>query len=325
MLSRVASSIYWMARYIERAENVARVIDVNLMMLLDLPGGHNQWEPLVNVTGDHERFVARYGQDTQENVMQFLTFDTENPNSILSCLRAARENARTIREVISSEMWEQVNTFHLKVEEAARRKVLETPSDFYASVKLASHLFNGVTNATMSHGEAWNFCRMGRMLERADQTTRLVDMKYFILLPTVHDVGTAYDDIQWAAVLRSASGFEMYRKRYGRIDPQQIIEFLLLDAQFPRAVHYCLVQADESLHAIAGSPTGAFTNLAEQRLGNLRSHFAFSRVDEVIVSGMHEYLDAMQAKLNVVGDAIRATFFDVQLATTNATSNHREK
>lgn len=325
MLSRVADSIYWMARYIERAENVARAIDVNLMMLLDLPGGHDQWVPLVNTTGDHGRFMARYGADTQENVVQFLTFDTENPNSILSCLRTARENARTIREVISSEMWEQVNTFYLKVEEAARRRALETPSDFYASVKLASHLFNGVTNATMSHGEAWNFCRAGRMLERADQTTRLVDMKYFILLPTVHDVGTAYDDIQWAAVLRSASGFEMYRKRYGRIDPQRIIEFLLFDAHFPRAVHYCLVQADQSLHAISGSPTGSFTNLAEQRLGNLRSHFAFSRVDEVIMSGMHEYLDSMQAKLNAVDNAIRATFFDFQLVTADTASRHKEE
>ncbi len=216
MLSRVADSIYWMSRYIERAENVARFIDVNLHLMLDLPlGSAQQWQPLVDTTGDHEDFAKRYGTATQQNVIQFLTFDAENPNSILSCLRAARENARSVREIISSEMWEQLNEFYLMVNNAAdNANGLTDPQELFASVKMSSHLFQGVTDATMTHGEGWHFARLGRVLERADKTSRILDVKYFILLPTLADVGTAFDDIQWAAVLRSASAFEMYRKRY---------------------------------------------------------------------------------------------------------------
>lgn len=311
MLSRVADSIYWLGRYIERAENVARFIDVNVNLMIDLPPRTGeQWMPLVNTTGDAEAFAARYASDTRENVVQFLTFDRQNPNSIIACLAAARENARTIREVISSEMWEQINTFHLMVQQAASQGAeFEAAPQFYAEIRNACHTFAGTTNATMSHGEAWNFCRLGRMLERADKTTRLLDMKYFILLPTAADVGTAYDDIQWAAVLRSASGFEMYRKRYGRIDPHRIIEFLMTDRTFPRAVHYCLIEADHSLHAISGTPRGNFANPAEQRLGLLRAEFDFRRAEDVIQQGLHEHLDAIQVRLNDIGDAVFETFF----------------
>ncbi len=311
MLSRVADSIYWLGRYIERAENVARFIDVNVNLMIDLPPRTGeQWMPLVNTTGDAEAFAARYASDTRENVVQFLTFDRQNPNSIIACLAAARENARTIREVISSEMWEQINTFHLMVQQATNQGAeFEAAPEFYADIRNACHTFAGTTNATMSHGEAWNFCRLGRMLERADKTTRLLDMKYFILLPTVADVGTAYDDIQWAAVLRSASGFEMYRKRYGRIDPHRIIEFLMTDRSFPRAVHYCLIEADRSLHAISGTPRGDFANPAEQRLGLLRAEFDFRRAEDVIQQGLHEHLDAIQVRLNDIGDAVFDTFF----------------
>ncbi len=310
MLSRVADSIYWLGRYIERAENVARFVDVNVNLMIDLPrAGKEQWLPLVSTTGDSEAFCERYGDDSREHVIRFLTFDRENPNSIISCLSAARENARTIREVISSEMWEQINTFHLMVQDAALSGDLDPSPEFYNEIRNACHTFAGTSNATMSHGEAWNFCRLGRMLERADKTTRLLDMKYFILLPTVADVGTAYDDIQWAAVLRSASGFEMYRKRYGRIDPHRIIEFLMTDRAFPRAVHYCLIEADRSLHEISGTASGTFANSAEQRLGLLRAEFDFRRADDVIQEGLHEYLDALQVRLNQVGDAIFETFF----------------
>ena len=184
MLSRVADSIYWMGRYVERAENVARFVDVNLNLMLDAPTGvDQQWQPLVNITGDHEGFTKRYGEATQEKVIQFLTFDRENPNSILSCLRAARENARSVREIISSEMWLQLNQFYLMVNSAAvTTNGHETPHDFFTEVKLASHLFAGVTDSTMTHGEAWHFCQLGRKLERADKTSRILDVKYFILL-----------------------------------------------------------------------------------------------------------------------------------------------
>jgi uncharacterized alpha-E superfamily protein len=320
MLSRVADSIYWMSRYIERAENVARFIDVNLHLMLDLPGGANQpWHPLVETTGDDGDFSERYGEATQQNVIQFLTFDPENPNSILSCLRGARENARSVREVISSEMWEQLNQFYLMVNSAAAKSdSLTDPQELFASVKMSSHLFSGVTDGTMTHGEGWHFCQLGRKLERADKTSRILDVKYYILLPTVADVGTAFDDIQWAAVLRSASAFEMYRKRYGRIAPRRIVEFLMLDREFPRAVNHCLAAARESVHAISGTPSGMFRNPAEQLLGQLCSDLAYAEVDEIIDSGLHEYLDGLQTKMNQVGIGVGETFFAARMPAPSA-------
>ena len=312
MLSRVADSIFWMSRYIERAENVARFIDVNIHMILDLPvGSAEQWEPLVITSGDQEKFAAGYATGaTKENVIQFLAFDAENPNSILSCLRTARENARSVREIISSEMWEQVNTLYLMLKAPdSLRRAKESAHEFFTEIKMASHLFTGLAEATMSHGEAWHFSRLGRLLERADKTTRLLDVKYFILLPRVTDVGTPFDDIQWSAVLRSASAFEMYRKRHGRIAPERVADFLLLDREFPRAVHYCLIKAEESLHAISGTPVGTFCNPAEQRLGQLRSELGYARVADVLAVGLHQFLDSLQIKLNRVGDAIFETFF----------------
>ena len=311
MLARVADSIYWMSRYVERAENVARFIDVNLNLMLDLPAGSaQQWQPLVDITGDAAEFAKRYGTATQSNVIQFLTFDQENVNSIRSCLRAARENARSVREIISSEMWEQVNTFYLMViDPTARDRVRTAPYEFFREIKMASHLFEGLTNATLSHGDGWHFCRLGRVIERADKTSRILDVKYFLLLPSVSDVGSPFDDIQWAAVLRSTSALEMYRKRHHHLTPDRIVEFLLLDREFPRSIHHCLVKADESLHALSGTQVGTFCNAAEQQLGLLRAELAYTRVQDIIAAGLHEFLDALQTKLNQLGDNISATFF----------------
>jgi uncharacterized alpha-E superfamily protein len=311
MLSRVADSIYWMSRYIERAENVARFVDVNLNLMLDLPvGSTQQWQPLVDITGDTREFAARHGAATQQSVIAFLTFDTDNVNSILSCLRAARENARSVREIISSEMWEQLNESYLMVADAARRgDYPDDPQELFAAVKMASHQFAGVTDATMTHGEGWHFCQLGRMLERADKTSRILDVMFFLRLPTVEDVGTTVDDLQWAAVLRSASAFEMYHKRHGRIAPTPIVDFLLLDPEFPRAIHFCLRAARASAHAISGTPTGMFRNSVEQLLGALCSELAYAQVEDVIQSGLHEYLDVLQTRMNQVGTGIHETFF----------------
>lgn len=311
MLSRVADSMFWMSRYIERAENVARFIDVNLQMILD-GGGHQrgQWEPLVITSGDHKPFRERYGEATMENVLHFLTFDRQNPNSIISAVSSARENARTIRESISSAMWEALNTFYLMVRDAAvKSQFAETPHEFFTSVRNASHLFVGAAGATMSRGEGWHFCRMGRLLERADKTSRIVDVKYFVLLPSPADVGSPIDDNQWAAVLKSASALEMYRRQHGRISPTKVVDFLMLDREFPRAVFHCLDCADHSLHAISGTPVGTFGNLAEQRMGQIRSELAYLRVQDMITSGLHEFFDSLQTKLNLLGDAISQGFF----------------
>ena len=311
MLSRVASSIYWLNRYVERAENYARFIEVILNLSLDLPRDTaEQWEPLVATTGDHEAFLSRQKKATKESVIHFLVADSTNPNSILSCLTAARENARSIREIISTDMWEQVNRFYLMVTHAvADGMSSHNLHPFLADVKTASHLLLGITDATMSHGEGWHFARLGRLLERADKTSRILDVKYFILLPTATEVGTPFDIIQWSVLLKSASALEMYYKRYGRIAPNDVAAFLILDPTFPRAIRYCLIKGEDSLHAISGSEHGSYQNPAEKRLGRLRAELDFADIEDCISAGLHEFVDRFQTELNHVGDAVFETFF----------------
>jgi uncharacterized alpha-E superfamily protein len=310
MLSRVASAIYWMSRYVERAENVARFVDVNLNLALDFPEAAPQWEPLVATTGDTELFAKRYGEASRENVLSFLTFDLEAPNSIISCLQRARENARSVREVISSEMWEQVNRAYLMVMDAASsRTPLDAPHDFFTAVKQASQLFVGVTDLTMTHNEGWHFGRLARLLERADKTSRILDVKYFLLLPGVADVGTTVDELQWAAVLRSASAFEMYRKRHGPITPAKIVEFLMLSRSFPRSVRFCLDKGERSLHSITGTPVGTWSNAAEREMGRVVAELAYAETSAILATGLHQHIDDLQQRMNRVGDAVYATFF----------------
>jgi uncharacterized alpha-E superfamily protein len=314
MLSRVADSIFWMSRYIERAENVARFIDVNTHLAMDLGSdgvrAADQWAPLVITTGDDKLFVELYGEPDQHKAIEFLTFNERNPNSILSCLRAARENARTVREMISSSMWEELNKFYLMVCSAkAAGDLLDSSYEFFKQVKLASHLLEGITMATMSHGEAWHFARIGRLLERADKTSRILDVKYYVLLPSVDEVGTPLDTVQWSALLESASALEMYRKRFGRIRPADVADFLILDREFPRAIHFCLIKSEESLLAITGGERGRFGTVAEKRLGRVRSELDYTQINEIIDQGLHEFIDAFQIQLNKVGDAIHETFF----------------
>ncbi|MGW8195343.1 MAG: alpha-E domain-containing protein, partial [Desulforhopalus sp.] len=309
MLSRVANSIYWMCRYIERAENVARFIGVNLNLLLDMPAEkEKQWAPLIMTTGDQDLYEKKESIYNEEAVIWFLTFDRQYPNSILSCVAAARENARTIREVISSEMWEHLNQFYLElITEESIKMALHDPHRFYHIIKMRSHLFTGLMECTMSHGEAWNFARIGMMLERADKTSRILDVKYFMLLPQANLVNAPIDNIQWIAVLRSTSGFEMYRKELHQVTPHNVANFLIFDKQFPRSIYHCLAKAQTYLHRISGSPQGAATNLAEKRLGRLMADLEYTDIDEVIASGLHEFLDDLQTRLNLLGDAIGTT------------------
>jgi uncharacterized alpha-E superfamily protein len=292
----------------ERAENVARFVGVNLNLQLDLPMDRgDQWQSLIDTSGDTEVFKERYGVATQDSVVQFLAFDERNPNSIHSCLRAARENARSVRDTISSEMWEQVNRMHLSIR-GQQGVPEEGLLDFFHDIRMGGHLFDGLTNATMSHNEAWHFAKLGQMLERADKTSRILDVKYFILLPSARDVGTPYDDIHWSAVLKSVSGFEMYRKKYGRISPRDVVGFLVMDREFPRSIHFSIRSADISLHAITGTPPGSFVYTSEQRMGMMRAELDFASVDEIIREGLHEYLDSLQLKMNAIGDSLKNDF-----------------
>ncbi len=313
MLSRVAESVYWMSRSIERAENVARVVGVNLKLEIDLSGlAQEQWDPMVQVSGGHSDFQKRYDAATRANVIEFLTFDRKNPNSVASCVASARENARTVREMISSEMWGEINDFYLTVTALdARERALRDAADFFQQVQRTSHLIEGTKNETMEHGEAWHFSQLGRYIERADQTSRILDVKYFLLLPSASDVGNPVDDLQWSALLRSTSGFEAYRRTFGLVSRESVVAFLLFDRQFPRSVHHCVARAQTSLHAVTGTPLRRFQNQAEQQLGRLVSELDYSDASEVIGRGLHEFIDGLQGRFNQVGDAITASFFSL--------------
>jgi uncharacterized alpha-E superfamily protein len=323
MLSRVADSVYWMSRYVERAENVARFIDVNNNLALGAGETiEEQWAPLVYTTGDHGLFLERYGEFTRQQVLHFLMFDRDNPNSLLSCVEKARENARTIREVISSAMWEELNVFFHLVRAAAGRPVPQDEMHLFCNqVKRASHVLLGATRVTMSHGEAWHFARLGRLLERADNTSRIVDVQYYLLLPDPQDVGTSLDIVRWSAMLKSTSALEMYRRGHGRILPAKVADFLILDRLFPRSVHFCLIKAHESLQNVAGSFSGTFRTRAEQQMGRLRSEMDYTRIEEVIERGLHEYIDDLQTQLNAIGEAIYEDFFEVRPFVADLTTD----
>lgn len=324
MLYRVADSIYWMSRYVERAESVARVIDVNLKLSHEIgPEIANQWMPVVSTTGDQEAFLERYSRATWENVLQFLTFDEQNPNAILSCLRAARENAGSVRDVISYAVWEELNRFYHLVRSSQPQQVQAAPGEFFAQIRLSGYLLEGVAEATMSRGEAWHFRRLGRLLERADKTSRMLDVKSYQPLPSPldGDGAAAWERQHWSALLKATNALEMYRQAFGRTEPTQVVEFLILNRDFPHALRFCLTLAEQSLLLITGGTAGTCRNRAEQRLGRLRAQLAYAQIQDILSCGLHEFIDGFQAKLNQVDDAIRETFFADPSACARATAS----
>ena len=319
MLSRAASSVYWLARYVERAENTARFAEVNQYLTLDDESPNDQWGALVDAAGNGALFKELYDRagskgTTPENVLRFLLFDGRNPNSILSCVEQARENARTVREAISNPMWEEIQTMRSLVQDGANDAgVLQRPVAFLTEVRRSSHALFGVTNTTLLHDEGFHFAKMGRTLERADMTTRILDVKYFMLLPNGReDVGTPIDTIHWAALLKSASALQMYRQRHGRIAPKRVAAFLLLDKDFPRSVRFCLNEAERSMHAVTGTPLGDFRSRPEQLAGRLRSDLEFTRIEEILKRGLHEEIDRLQVDIGEIGAAIAERFFAVR-------------
>ncbi len=308
MLSRVANSIYWLARYIERAENVARSIDVNLQLQLDLPGEVRPWEPVIQIAGNADDFFKKYAHASFENALTFLTFDKENPSSIISCVAAARENARCVRERISSELWIAINQFYLKLSDPEMSKqVLAAPHAFYSSVKEFSQLTAGIIQGTMSHDVAWNFTHLGTLLERADQTSRILDVKYYILLPDVSMVGMALDTVQWNAVLKSVGAYEMFHRRNSNVTPHNVAEFLLLSEDFPRSLRYCLEKAEQCLKNIAFPIKSNAESI--RLLGKLRSDISFTTIEEIIEHGLHEQIEKVQIRLSELGNQIWKDFF----------------
>ncbi len=314
MLSRVADSLYWMSRYVERAENIARILDVNLQLMLDLPklGPEEEkklWDPVLRSTGDNEDFDQHHKSTSSENVIDFLTLNTKNSNSIINCLTTARENARHVREQISLEMWEEINRTYLWMKGQTLKKIQKLgPYEFFSSVKNASHLFQGITDGTMTHGEDWDFIQVGKFLERGDMVTRILDAndEIFVNTPTnLLNGGT----LQWSAILRSCSSHDAYRKFYvAQVEPDKVVEFLILNEFFPRSIRFCAGALDEALRRISGCQEERFTNQAEKLSGRLVAELNYSALEDIKTVGMHTYMDELQVKLNAIGEAIFQTY-----------------
>jgi uncharacterized alpha-E superfamily protein len=316
MLSRVANSIYWINRYIERAENYARFLGVNTSLALDTANISDamQWMPLIATTADEELFKELYGEPTQENVFNFLTFDERNLNSIYSCVMFARENARTIRENISIEMWEHINGFYHNIRHAAthRQNIIPNSREFLKEIVQGSQLLSGIEDSTISHTEGWHFGKLGRYIERADKTARILDVKYFILLPSMAEIGSVLDMIQWSGVLKSVSAFMMYRRTYGQLFPKKIIEFLILDKHFPRSVYHCTINAQYMLQNVLKAHRSSIKTSAMKKLAMLSSELYYTNVKEIIKYGLHEYIDRLQTIINEVNTEIHEAFFAIK-------------
>jgi len=315
MLSRVADSLYWMARYIERAENNARILDVNLQVTLDDDCSGDEadriaWEPILATLEDLTLFKKLYAVTNAEAVCEFVTFAKENPNSIRSCVAGARENARTVREFISSEMWERINSLYLWINSAETRQLYGSSAiDFYRHVVDYAHQFHGTTDATLTHGEGWNFLLVGKYLERADSSSRILDLKYHILLPRGEQVGGNVDTVQWQAVLKSCSAFEAYRKLHtGQVTPWSVAEFIILHDSFPRSIRYCVERLDTALHRISGCDRAHFANEAERLSGRLCSDLNYTTIGDIMKSGLHEYLDGIQRRLIEISAALHRQY-----------------
>lgn len=312
MLSRVANSLYWMSRYIERAENIARILDVNLQLLLDYRSLNEaqlreHWLPIVQTTGDHEAFVARSQNATADAVAEFMVFAADNPNSLVSSVCQARENARMVRDQIAVETWVELNRLYLFVQSPqARRMWHDSPTDFFNEIKASSLLLIGLSSATHIHNEGWWFSRAGRFIERADKTSRILDVRYHSLpargLP---QRVSPIDALGWTAILRSCSAWDAYKSLYGgEVHPRPVAEFLLLNEDFPRSVRFCVHGLNDALRHISGVSEGRFTNDAEKLAGRLLAELQFGTIDEIFEHGLHEHLDRIQLKLNAIGDAL---------------------
>ncbi len=307
MLSRVANSIYWMARYVERAANTARFLEASYTMNLDLAGTNmEQWSPLIEITGDMPLFEARYGEPSRENVMHFLMFNPEYPNSIACCLRTARGNARGLREILPPDLFEELNSLGRIVPSATRER-----AHFHTRVmalcreiKHADMHISGIVSETMERGKGYYFWRLGEYMERADKTSRLLNVKYFHLLPNLNDVGTTLDDLQWSAMLQSIDANETYIRTYGLIDHLNVIQMIVLDRGFPRAILFCLRAALNCLYRITHDAPAEPHQLLIALITRIKS----MTPQEIINFGLHEFIDDLQRNLNEINDSIYQTF-----------------
>ncbi|MES3010780.1 MAG: alpha-E domain-containing protein [Pseudomonadota bacterium] len=313
MLSRTADHLFWMSRYTERAENTARMLDVNYQTAL-LPQStavaELGWKGLLSISELLPAYKAKHENFKSSEVMEFMVRDESNPSSIISCLRAARENARAVRGTLTTEVWETQNQTWLELNRMLRSGEFESdPAQFFEWVKFRSHLSRGVTVGTMLMDEALYFMRLGTFLERADNTARLVDVKFHALQSDFYGAASEkdqeYDFYHWSAILRSVSGFEIYRKVYRDvIKPERVAELLILRPDMPRSLHASLNEVVGNLAMVAGEPASETL----RRAGKLRAELQYGRIDEILATGLHAFLTQFLDRVNELGMHVSREF-----------------
>jgi len=309
MLSRTADHLYWMARYTERAENLARMLEVNYRMSL-LPQSaeiiEQGWTATLTIIGLIDAFKQRYDAVTPANAIAFLTFDRDNPSSIYSCLRGARENARAVRGTLTSEIWETLNATWLETRTVGMQPASDAElNNFFEWVKYRSHLTRGVIQGTMLRDEAWNFTWIGTYLERSDSTARILDVKYHLLLPRGEKAGGATDYYQWSALLHSVSAFEIYRRVYrDLITPRRVAELFVFRDDMPRSLRRCMSQVYTHLTSVSN----AGSTETERRAGELQASLHFGRIEDIFAMGLHEYLVQFLGRTRDLGERVARDF-----------------
>ncbi len=319
MLSRTADHLFWMSRYTERAENTARMLDVNYQTSL-LPQSQSSamlgWQGLLSISELLSMYSAKLGDIEAAKVMDFMVKDESNPSSIMSCLSAARENARAVRGALTTEVWETQNQTWLEVRRMITSGEFERdPAQFFEWVKFRSHLFRGVTLGTMLMDEALRFMRLGTFLERADNTARLMDVKFHTVQSDFHGSSSGreqeVDFYHWSAILRSVSGFEVYRKVYRDvIRPERVAELLILRADMPRSLHASLNEVVGNLTLVANEQSGE----TYRRAGKLCAELKYGRIDEILATGLHAYLTQFLDRINDLGGRISGDFLVPDIA-----------
>lgn len=307
MLSRTADHLFWMSRYMERAENLARLLDVTWQMSLvpqPIKTANQSWNAILALNSLEEAFAAKYKEVNAENVLRFMVMDPDNYASIFSCLRLCRENAHAVRGTVTSEMWETLNSTWLEVREQNFERISATGvGEFFEWVKMRSHLSRGVTVGTLLQDEAYHFIRLGTLLERADNTARILDVKYHVLDHNGDEGATDY--YQWGALLRSVSAFEVYRKAYRDvITPERVAELLILRNNMPRSLHFCMNGVVKNLELVANSHSAETLRQA----GLLHAKLHYARVEDILEQGLHAWLTDFMDSIYALGDGISKDF-----------------
>jgi uncharacterized alpha-E superfamily protein len=311
MLSRLAESLFWMGRYMERAEDTARLLDVHFHTLLEQSQQTYllRWDSMINISGEHDKFFQCYSEATPQTVFEFLAFREDNLNSIVGCITRVRENARTIRDRISRELWEDINSFYHRVRGfRAASEVLAGPHRFCTEVKFSSHQFRGVADDTLPHDEGWQFLRAGRALERAEKTARIVDVEYHTLLEG--RTAREPDNHQWMAVLKSVAAYEVYRREFhSSIDPQKVAELLVLHPRHPRSIRFNIGELHAALQAISSAAPHTYANEAERLTGKVHETLLYDRIQDIFERGLHEFLRDLQRTCRAIGEQIARKYF----------------